>query len=379
MKAAFYILAIFLCISCITNTENNNTVMIDLDKIRDTVSVREFSENITITLTPLETTESSYFDGSASKMIVNNYIFILDRLQNSILRFDKDGKFLNKINRTGNGPEEYVRPLGIAVWEESVFILDHNKIQQYNLNGEYISTIPLAQRGYQIQVLSNGNLAVTGSYADKYQLTIYDPTGRIIHQYLPSRSELSDMPIKRAAMHSLGSYNNEPYFTNYFDYSIYRIKPDTVQRLIDFDFGKHNIPDDMFEGAPAQKKAGFSQQRESSVMSIDNVTVTDKWIIFVPELLKNNMVVYYNRKNHTYLLNKWFIPPYSILLGGYNAPHGYDQQNGLYFTLISSKKLKDILAGLSENDQLNNYTFLAKIDSQKIDETDNDWILWFSI
>lgn len=379
MKAAFYILAIFLCISCINNTVNNTTAMIDLDKIRDTASARKFSENLKVTLTPLETSEASYFDGSASKMIVNNYIFILDRLQNSILRFDKDGKFLNKINRTGNGPEEYVRPFGMTVLEESVFILDHNKIQRYNLNGQYISTTSLAQRGYQIQALSNGNLAVTGSYTDTYQLTVYDTTGRIIHQDLQSKSELSDMPIKRAAMHSLGSYNHEPYVTNYFEYSIYTIKPDTVQLLINFDFGKYNIPDNMFAGSPAQKKARFSEQRENSVMSIDNVTVTDKWIIFVPELFRNNMVVYYNRKNRTYLLNKWFIPPYSILLGDYNAPHGYDQQRGLFYTLVSSDKLKNVLKDLSENETLHLYPSLSKIDYQKINETDNDWIFWFSI
>lgn len=379
MKAAFYILAISLCISCINNTENNNTAIIDLDKTRDTVSARKFSENIKIRLTPLETSGSSYFDGDASKMIVNNYIFILDRLQNSILCFNKEGKFIHKMNRTGSGPHEYVRPFGITVSEESVFILDHNKIQRYNLKGQYKSTIKLAQRGYQIVASDNGNLAVTGSYTDTYQLILYDTTGRIIHPYLQSRSELSDMTIKRATMQSMGSYNNEPYLTNYFDYSVYTIKPDTAQILINFDFVPYNIPDTMFKGSPEQKKEAFSQQRENAVMSIDHVTVTDKWIIFVPELLNRNMVVYYNRKDNSYLLNKWLQFPYSILLGGYNAPHGYDQQSGLYYTLISSQKLKSILENLSENDQLKSYPFLASIDYQKINETDNDWILWFSI
>ena len=44
--------------------------------------------------------------------MVKNILFVCDQRQpGAFYRFSKDGKFLNKIGCSGEGPEEYIRSL----------------------------------------------------------------------------------------------------------------------------------------------------------------------------------------------------------------------------------------------------------------------------
>ena len=50
------------------------------------------------------------------------YIFVCDqRKPGAFYRFSKDGKFLNKIGCSGEGPEEYIRSLSFSVDEDKKF------------------------------------------------------------------------------------------------------------------------------------------------------------------------------------------------------------------------------------------------------------------
>ena len=58
----------------------------------------------------LETTDESLMSERIERIIADdNLLFVFDYSQNQVLVFDSTGKFINKINRKGQGPNEYIQ------------------------------------------------------------------------------------------------------------------------------------------------------------------------------------------------------------------------------------------------------------------------------
>lgn len=91
---------------------------------------------------PLETTDEFVTQGVV-RDVGKEYILVTNRNNNGdILIFDrKNGKGIRKINRQGQGPEEYVRPNGIILDEANGEIFVHSeasrKITVYDLYGNF--------------------------------------------------------------------------------------------------------------------------------------------------------------------------------------------------------------------------------------------------
>lgn len=90
---------------------------------------------------PLETSDE--FLTSANIQAIGKEVIILRNMNNDgdIFVFDRHGKGVRKINRLGQGGEEYTNVLGITLDEENeeIFINNHysHKIKVYNLSGDF--------------------------------------------------------------------------------------------------------------------------------------------------------------------------------------------------------------------------------------------------
>lgn len=384
MKKIFYLLTILFVVSCsqLGKDQEGKTVVVNIDLNRkpENINTTDFLRRISIRLVPLETTEDSNLGIYYNQMVVSDgNIYILDGQQSVILCFDGNGRFIRKINKLGNGPQEYSRPGGIAVLKERISVLDRNRIQQYDLEGNFIKTIPVS-RGYQIIVTPSGNFVITGSYIDEYSLHIFDSTGKLLSAYFPRQEKLSDMILTRANASSMGVYKNGIFVSNYFDLSVYHVADDTVKTLYKFDFGAQNMPDDLFYGSPEDKMDKFENYRNNKVMNIDYLTVSEDWMIFIASLHRNNTIIYYNRTNDSYITSKEFEPPYSVLLGGLNAPLGLTIK-GEYYFMIESSRLREMILELAEKDKdyKAKYEFLKDIDPSGIEDNDNEWIVFYTL
>lgn len=70
-------------------------------------------------------------------------VYILDRRENTIYKFDVKGKFISSIGKKGNGPGEMQFPMNIAIKEDYLFLFDIAPlIKKYNLAGQFISSTP---------------------------------------------------------------------------------------------------------------------------------------------------------------------------------------------------------------------------------------------
>lgn len=91
---------------------------------------------------PLETKENCLIGEIRKVLIYDEFIFVFDRFTNSLYVFDKEGKFIRKIGKTGQGPGEYGRisDFDIDQINNEIILYDINsrKFLFYDFNGVYL-------------------------------------------------------------------------------------------------------------------------------------------------------------------------------------------------------------------------------------------------
>jgi hypothetical protein len=111
-------------------------------------SLSEIAGDIQIVHLETNTESSVGFFSSLAHLDENHIIF---RSNKTVLVFDREGRFLNKIDALGNGPMEYNTLTGVYVdhVRQQIHILDYEDIKVYKYDGKYIKTLkpPLSVRG----------------------------------------------------------------------------------------------------------------------------------------------------------------------------------------------------------------------------------------
>ena len=210
--------------------------------------LKNVMDNMESRLIQLETNDSLLFNGKASYLYVtSDYLFVADLKQKIILRYDKQGKFINKINRKGQGPEEYITLANIYFNDNAIYVCDLTKILVYDFNGEYLKTIiPPKDEIGQFYIDPSGLIVQSRYYLGDSQLIVYDEDGKLIKEYFPTPEVIRDFWIVQGCYRSIGNYNGGTFVSNYFDTNIYMLEGDSIQTFATFDFGSMNLPKDFF-------------------------------------------------------------------------------------------------------------------------------------
>jgi len=148
MKNKLFFLIFILFFSC----NDSNILKDDISKIQ----IDALPENVynffdvveDFQFIKLETVSDGLIGNIHKVIIVNDRIFILDRLMaKSVLCFDINGKFIRKIGNHGRGPGEWLNPVDIAYLDDSqnfvIYCHSIRKLIFYDLNGNYIKEINL--------------------------------------------------------------------------------------------------------------------------------------------------------------------------------------------------------------------------------------------
>ncbi len=76
-------------------------------------------------------------------------IYALDTGKNCVFKFDKNGNYLQKLGRKGQGPGEFERPTNLIVDNQNnLYVSDQRKIHVFNSSGKFVKSIRL---NYKIQ------------------------------------------------------------------------------------------------------------------------------------------------------------------------------------------------------------------------------------
>ncbi len=151
----------------VADIENVSTILIDSIPENKIGLYSEIYSNVHYI--PLESGQNSII-GCIDKIQVskNNDIVIFDRRARIVLRFDSDGKFINKIGNIGHAENEYTEPLDVVYDEfrDNVVVYDNAKkrLLFYDMNGKYIHSILLNEYIGSFEVLDNDHIVLYVGY-----------------------------------------------------------------------------------------------------------------------------------------------------------------------------------------------------------------------
>lgn len=281
-----------LLITCITlffscskreNRKDISTYKIDLNKESSLSDLFEDWKAI-----PLETNDSILISNIDKIEISKENLFIADRKNMEIYRFDINGHFLHSINRQGAGPEEYIEISDFQVRGNSLYILSSQSraINQYDLSGRFVRSYKLIDFYHYFDFLNDDTLVLYSAFsnAQLFNFQLYDiGKSKIIKSHSPFEKNLNFVLAKSPFSED---YPLSHIVTLPYDYTIYKLA-DTFSPFIQLEF---NSP----EKLPKEKKS-FEQLRKE-LLGKPVVTMIDQ-----ASLSDSTLFISYNYKFSPYL------------------------------------------------------------------------------
>ncbi len=190
----------------------------------------------------------------------NQNIYVLDRKNYQIKKFDTHGNFLSKLTiEKGQGPKEASGPSSIAVTPSGmIYLLDFSakKIIVFKESGEFHNSIQLAFQLTYCVPYGDEDVAVIGLKDDKL-IHIYDAAGRQLDSFggpydVPSKlSQYKDMPLLKAPMRFSGAEGSRLFLLNPHGYEITMYENGEVARVIQ---GKNKSFVPLMASSPDKKR-----------------------------------------------------------------------------------------------------------------------------
>jgi len=241
---------IFLCLCFVSCRNNNESVSISAEgqfvlnfeaQTSSTFfSVKTFGE---IELIPLETTDNCLIGHSPEMFLDDAYFFIQDRQQQVIFRFDKEGKFINRIGRRGGGPGEYTEILDWDIEPKSTVVEilapPNGQVMRYDFDGKFLSS-----QNFQIPTISfikTGanywiNIGINNITGEERLLKLSEE-GTVIEKFLPQKTNM--LTTTEQNFTRCGDIIS---FKETFNHTVYRITAEGPIEKTTVDFGRYALP-----------------------------------------------------------------------------------------------------------------------------------------
>ena len=274
-----YATLLLLVVSC--GNRENNVVKIEDGQLTlvfyEQSTSSFFSDRIfgEIEMSLLETTDNCIVGRNPDLKIDDHHYFIRDYQQYFFFRFDRSGKFINKIGSRGGGPGEYSEINDFDIDPETntleVLTMD-GQIMKYNYDGTFLSSTKFGEditafiKTGDIYWINLG----TSKLAHDGRLLKVSKDGTVIEKYLPLETEwplIIDLSFSRS-----GNIIN---FKENFNHTMYRITDNGPVATTIIDFGNYDIPKSLFN---MDFRAGIDELRRKGYAGIDVYLENNKFV-----------------------------------------------------------------------------------------------------
>lgn len=227
------------------DTGGLKTIHIEPDNIRDDVMLSEFAE---AKLVPLPTPDDLIIGKIRRIRTSDKYICLSDR--NAIYRFSRSGEFLGKIEKKGQGPDEYTSIMDfIITGDDEIAVLTGGRrsLLFYSWDGKMTKEVKLETSFYYSLMTQLGNKLLTNignNPTSKHVLPVFDiHTGKKTNALLPvDEHKAKYLYCIEANNFTPGENDTTCYFFTWYNDTIYRVTPNTCQPAVFIDFDGRNIP-----------------------------------------------------------------------------------------------------------------------------------------
>lgn len=131
-----------------------------------------------------------FFHPSSVKVDKEGNIFVLDRGNYRLQKFNKDGKFLKSIGRKGKGPGEFLYPIDMDIDSQgNIYIIDYEnkKLQKFANDGIFLNSFKLPFAPIAISLDSEGSFYIsydTFYGVGKHLIYKYNHKGELIKSFV---------------------------------------------------------------------------------------------------------------------------------------------------------------------------------------------------
>lgn len=204
---------------------------------------------------PLDTTGNFLVSDIRQFRYALDHFFVLSR--DEILIFDRQGKGTARINRYGQGREEYLSLLGFDVCEKdsTVCLLTYpSKLMHFSLDGRLLREHKIGVRGFEIALLPDHSWSIFTNNLRQPEsdtitlLDIYDETNGTSRHLIDGYTNLGNQLLPSFQQNRVFTHSRngrEVLFAHPLSNHIWSItSQDSVRIKYTLDFGEENPPED---------------------------------------------------------------------------------------------------------------------------------------
>ena len=278
------------------------------------LQISQFAEDIEFI--PLETNEKCLLDDYLKNIIVTkDDIIVFD--YNGCYRFNRNGKFLNKIGTKGNGPGEYTKPMSIVVdtLNHWVYFSDYHsgRFVKYDYSGRYLEDLRVENMGSHNTLYKPQEIIVEKDFyqfapkEERYSLLYYSESQKKIISKM--RCDY-DKEIPRLAMCNPISYSYKGgmYMKDFWCDTIYQLT--NPQKLV-----SHAIINRGRLGYRTQDDksliSGVEDSEERITIAVHSIAETDRFIF----IGSNQGRIVYDKKSDKTIAANYDVPLMDDLYG----------------------------------------------------------------
>lgn len=248
-KPFFYsiLLVIASLYSCNKSQTSNSTEERIFSVNLETIKEYEFSDIIDIVeIIPLATSEESLIGDITKLKYHDDKIHILDIRQKSILTFDANGNFDNKIDRVGRGPGEYLDIVDFTInpYTNNLELIDGRVLRTYDECGEFIEQENIindeVKNIHKIEIIDSDHIGFISLFSEDEGI-IYSRKEKsfLSKQCLFPLWARNDMPFGSTS--NIQASDGKFYYTKGYSNTVYTMDKNGFKVDHKWDFGQHNF------------------------------------------------------------------------------------------------------------------------------------------
>ena len=302
---------LFLFFNCKNNAKHTDilsdtTITITLTSIDESFQDTSYFKRPEIIV--LETTDESLLSDRISRIITDDsMLFIFDDMQDQVFVFDLNGKFINKINKKGQGPKEYVQICDFAIDKEKKQIILSADIPAKLMYFSYDCTFLREESltSFFSKFVKEGEI-IYGDYymgKGKKQIHIFDFESGLIKERLDMIEISNYLGVQGNSL----SRGQDVLFVRRYDNSIYEMKNGEMIKKYNVDFKNHSFPErfkkEIDEGVIIKES-----RDKRYIYAMSNAFNSNNYITFYTNMgiffydKRNETLKGFNKMNNTHLM-----------------------------------------------------------------------------
>lgn len=291
MKNIYLFFAILILWGCHANKPDyvaSEVIKVDPSEAEEFVNLSEIADSIKCIKLQLDSTDVM---GKVREIVIREkYIYAMDVTQQCVFVFNKEGKFVSKLDKRGEGPGEYLwmGPVFISDDEDYVEIVEFkrssSRLMRYsNIDFTFLSEVPFPDVRFNSCKNNGGYYYFATQQLDNVISKKETNAGLIVSDSSGRLTTLFDKKIKTNGSSfcpNIESFarndKGELFVSLMYDNTFYRLEGNGYVPVYSIDFGKYGM-DNSMGNESVQKQLEYIQSADNlaffPVLNVDNDSI----------------------------------------------------------------------------------------------------------